>query len=45
MVVLDLIEIKLDILQKKRSKKVWSNFYNLFPRLAIQDKWNGHTSI
>jgi len=29
---------------KKRSKKVWANFYKLFPRLAIEEKWDGHTS-
>jgi|26BtaG_2_1085354.scaffolds.fasta_scaffold02100_8 hypothetical protein len=26
---------------KKRSKKQWKNFYNLFPNLAKRDNWNG----
>lgn len=29
---------------KKRSKRVWKNFYKLFPWLAIKDEWNGEKS-
>lgn len=29
---------------KKRSKKQWTNFYNLFPKLAERDGWDGEKS-
>jgi hypothetical protein len=29
---------------KKRNKKTWSNFYKLFPDLALRDGWDGKTS-
>ena len=29
---------------KKRSKKHWKNFYNLFPNLAERDNWDGEKS-
>jgi len=30
--------------KKNRSKTTWARFYALFPRLAVQDGWNGKTS-
>jgi hypothetical protein len=29
---------------KKRSKRVWAQFYRMFPSLAIKDNWDGQTS-
>lgn len=29
---------------KKRSRRVWRNFYNLFPHLAERDGWDGKKS-
>ena len=29
---------------KKRSKRTWKIFYQMFPRLAERDGWNGQTS-
>lgn len=29
---------------KKRNKKTWKTFYEMFPRLAITDNWDGNTS-
>lgn len=29
---------------KKRSKKVWAKFYNMFPWYAERDNWDGQTS-
>ena len=29
---------------KKRSKKTWKIFYQMFPKLAEQDGWDGNTS-
>lgn len=29
---------------KKRSKKVWAKFYNMFPLHAKEDNWDGQTS-
>ena len=29
---------------KKRNKKTWSNFYKLFPSLAVCDNWDGNKS-
>lgn len=29
---------------KKRSKKVWIKFYNMFPEYAKRDNWDGQTS-
>ncbi len=29
---------------KKRSRRVWKNFYKLFPWLAVKDGWDGKKS-